>query len=231
MLRRLTLLLALLAPGVPLAADPVAAAVAEVQIAASGDDAEQNASGSVSIVGSDLELVWDGNSQTVGLRFPGLGVPQGARITDAWVQFESDETSATVVSVDFQAEASDNAVIFNTTAQNVATRARTTETVTWSPAPWTTIGVAGPDQRTPSLAALVQAVVSRPGWAAGHALALIVSGSGTGKRTARSFDTGVGEPPLLHVEYDAVDANAAPTVTITSPANLTQWQLGEPIPL
>ena len=231
MLRRLMLGLTLLAPGAGLVGGTASAEIAEVRIAAGADDAEQNASGSVSIVGSDLELVWDGNSQTVGLRFPGLAVPHGAEVTSAWVQFESDETSSTAVTVSFEAEAADHALAFNTTAQNVSNRARAPGVVAWSPAPWTSIGVAGPDQRTPDLAALVQAVVDRPGWASGNAFALIVTGSGTGKRTARSFDGAAAGAALLHVEYDVVDANDPPTVSILSPANLTQWPADEAVPL
>ena len=55
----------------------------------------------------------------------------------------------------------------------------------------------GPNQRTPNLAGVIQEIVSRPGWATGHAVVLIVTG--TGKRTADSFNGGWG--PLLHVEY------------------------------
>ena len=43
--------------------------------------------------------------------------------------------------------------------------------------------------------------MNRPGWASGNALALIVTGSGTGKRTARSFNGNPAGAALLHVEY------------------------------
>ena len=54
-------------------------------------------------------------------------------------------------------------------------------------------------QRTPNLTALVQAVISRPGWAQGNALALQISG--TGRRTAEAFNGVATAAPLLHVEY------------------------------
>ena len=54
--------------------------VLDVQVSAGSDDAEERASGSVSLGSSDLELVFDGGGdQTVGMRFSGVGIPQGPR--------------------------------------------------------------------------------------------------------------------------------------------------------
>ena len=52
---------------------------------------------------------------------------------------------------------------------------------------------------TPDLGAVVQEIVSRPGWAAGNAVVLIVSG--TGHRTARAYDGKPAGAPVLHLEY------------------------------
>jgi hypothetical protein len=71
--------------------------------------------------------------------------------------------------------------------------------VPWAPADWTTVGQAAAAQRTPDLSALVNAVVSRSGWVPGNAIALQVSG--TGRRTARAFESGAGVAPLLHLEW------------------------------
>jgi hypothetical protein len=46
---------------------------------------------------------------------------------------------------------------------------------------------------------VIQEIVSRPGWVSGNALALIVTGSG--KRTAESFNGDAAGAALLHVEY------------------------------
>lgn len=214
-----------------LAAGPMAAEMVELRIAAGADDAEQNASGSVSVVGSDLELIWDGNYQTVGLRFPGLAVPRGAEITDAWIQFQSDETSSNAVTVTFQAQAADSAPTFTTASQNVSSRPREAPTVAWTPPPWTSTGVAGAAQRTPSLAPLVQAVVDRPGWAAGNAIAFIVTGSSSGKRTAATYNGRPSGAALLHVEYSENAVNDPPQVTILAPAHLTQHAANAPVEL
>jgi hypothetical protein len=81
----------------------------------------------------------------------------------------------------------------------MAARAVTAASVAWSPPAWPTAGAAGADQRTPDIAALVQAVVDRPGWASGNALALRFSG--TGRRIAEAYEGGAGLAPLLHIEY------------------------------
>ncbi len=211
------------------AASARAATNVDVRIAASADDAEESNSGSVLLTSTDLELVYDGSNQTVGLRFPGLNVPQGAEVLEAWVQFEADETSSSAASVQIQAQAADNAPTFTTAKNNVSSRARALGTVPWIPPPWTTTGVAGPAQRTPNLAALIQAVVDRPGWAPGNALALLITG--TNKRTAESYNGRAAGAPLLHVAYALPEVNDPPAVSVLSPAHRSQFVSGETVPL
>jgi len=179
---------------------PGGAQVLDSRIANGNDDVEQRADGSVSRGNSDLELVVDGsNVQIVGLRFPNLALPQGAAIQNAWIQFQADETASGTTSLTIQAEAADTALPFLSSTNNVSSRARTSAGAAWSPSPWTTVGRAGDAERTPNLAGVIQEVVSRPGWAPGNALAFVITGSG--KRTAESFDGLAAGAPLLHVEY------------------------------
>ena len=169
----------------------------DVAVAAGSDDAEQALSGSVALSSSDLELVTDGTTvQTVGTRFAGLQVPVGATVTHAWVQFRTDEVSTDAASLTIRSEAADNAPTYQAVSGNVVSRA-VTGGVSWTPPAWNVVGEQAAAQRTPELAALVQAVVSRPGWAQGNALALQFSGSG--RRTAEAFEGGF--PATLHVEY------------------------------
>ena len=81
------------------------AATVEVRVAAGSDDAEESASGSMSLTSSDLELVYDGSDQTVGIRFSGVDIPQGANIVNAYVQFQVDETSSGRLSLTIEGEA------------------------------------------------------------------------------------------------------------------------------
>ena len=71
--------------------------------------------------------------------------------------------------------------------------------MTWSPVPWTTVGEAGADQRTPDLSSVIQEIVDRPGWSSGNSLVVIITG--TGKRVAESYNGDQNGAPLLHVEY------------------------------
>ena len=173
--------------------------VLDIPVATSSDDAEERVStGSVKLTSTDLELVTDGTRlQTVGMRFAGVSVPKGATITHAWVQFEVDEVSTGAASLTVQAEAADNPATFAALSRNISSRARTVTSVGWVPAPWPTIQVAGPDQRTPELIAVIQEIVNRTGWASGNAVVIIITGSG--RRTAEAFDG--TRAPVLHIEY------------------------------
>jgi len=184
---------------VTIVVEPPGRRTLDVRIGAGTDDVEERATGSVSLSSADLELVTDATVQKVGLRFAGLGIPRGARISSAYVQFTADEAGSDPTSLTFQAQAADNAATFADTTANVSGRPRTTASAGWSPVSWIA-GGAGADQRTPDLAAAVQEVVNRPGWTSGNAMAFIVAGSG--RRTAESFEGSATKAPVLHVEYE-----------------------------
>ncbi len=202
------------------------ATTVEKRIAAGADDVEQRVSGGMDLTSSDLELTTDGTTQqVVGLRFTALAIPAGATITNAYVQFRTDEVSTGTSSLTIRAETTDNAPAYTSTSGNVTSRATTTTSVPWTPPDWPTVGAVTEAQRTPNLNALVQAVVSRTGWAQGNALALQISG--TGRRTAEAFESGAALAPLLHVEYTGSGGgatnqppvvDAGPDQTITMPA-------------
>lgn len=201
----------------------------EARVSASSDDAEQKVgSTSTSLTSSDLELVTDGSTiQTVGMRFTGLAIPPRVPIVAAWVQFQVDEISTDVASLTLRGQAADDAPTFTSAANDVSSRPLTAASVGWAPAAWPTIDVAGPDQRTPALAPVIQEVVNRPGWESGHALVLVVTGSG--RRTAKAFDGSTSGAPLLHVEYDATGIDQAPSVTLTTPGDHAMFSAGDAI--
>jgi hypothetical protein len=174
----------------------------DVRVAASADDAEESTAGAVDLTSSDLELVNDDDDQTVGLRFAGLAVPPGATIVRAWVQFTADEKHTDATTLQIEGEAADNALAFARTVRNVSERPRTLAASTWGPIPaWSITNVAGADQRTVDVAAVIQEIVNRGGWRAGNALVLILTGSG--HRTADAYDGSKTQAPLLHIEYGA----------------------------
>jgi hypothetical protein len=140
----------------------------EIKVAASSDDAEEKPSGSMSLTSSDLELVSDGSDQTIGMRFNGVTIPQGASIANAYIQFQVDETSLQTTSLTIQGESVDNAATFISSNGNISSRPTTMAAVSWSPPAWTTVGEAEADQQTPNIAPLIQEIVGRSGWSSGN---------------------------------------------------------------
>ncbi|MDX1905943.1 MAG: DUF839 domain-containing protein, partial [Bacteroidia bacterium] len=84
---------------------------------------------------------------------------------------------------------------------NVSARPTLADSVAWAvPAgSWTAIGQNGPDQRTPDLTALVQALVNKAGWASGNAMVFTVKGEGL--REAESQDGSPSGAARLVVSY------------------------------
>ncbi|MEE9608500.1 MAG: hypothetical protein V3U03_12235, partial [Myxococcota bacterium] len=173
--------------------------VVEHRVEASLDDAEEDEQGGVNRSSSDLELVFAGGNQTVGIRFNGVSVPAGATIHEAYLQFQVDETGADPTSLTLEGEAADLAAPFLDATADISSRPRTVAFVPWNPAPWPSVGEAGPDQQTPDLSLVIQEIVDRPGWSSGNALAILITG--TGQRVAESFDGDANGAPLLHVRY------------------------------
>ncbi|MEM7156421.1 MAG: hypothetical protein AAF799_26445 [Myxococcota bacterium] len=175
--------------------------ILEKRIAHSRDDAEEKPSGTVYLTSSDLELAEDGvhDTELVGLRFTNVEIPEGATVEHAYVQFTADEKHSGATSLVIHAQAADDARRFRSRKRNISNRALTEASVEWNPAAWNTKNVATDNERTPDISGLLQELVDRPGWNEGNDIALIISGSGT--RTADSYDGSSSTAPLLHVEY------------------------------
>jgi hypothetical protein len=195
---------------VSITVNPLAPDILEVRVAASSDDAEERDTGKMSLTSSDLELVFDrSGNQTVGMRFNVINIPPGANITNAYIQFQVDETlPADPTDLTIQGEDVDNALTFTSATNNISSRPRTTAGVAWSPVAWTTVGEAGPDEQTSNIASIVQEIVNRPGWVSGNSLVIIITG--TGERTAEAYDGVSAAAPLLHVEYNTGPPNDPP---------------------
>ena len=171
----------------------------EAPVLVGSDDAEERSSGGVSLTSTDLELVTDGTQvQTVGLRFGQLQVPAGATIVRSWIQFSVDEATTAATTLAVAAQDADDAAPFTSGTGDLSRRLKT-PAVAWAPAAWSTNGERSAAQRTPDLSVPLQRVVSRPGWSAGNAVVLIVTG--TGNRTAVARDKSATAGPVLHLEY------------------------------
>ena len=193
--------------------------VVDIRVSAGSDDAEERPSGDTYLGSGDLELVDDGSrNQTVGIRFKGIQVPQGAPITRAYIQFTTDEESTGNAELSLFGENENNASTFQVTQRDISSRQKTSAKVLWRPEIWTNIGTSGQRQRTPDLSNVVQEIVNRSGWSPGNAMAFIVTG--TGHRTAESYNGRANAAPLLHVEFGNTGNpgdTEPPTGRMTSP--------------
>jgi hypothetical protein len=134
------------------------------------------------------------------MRFANLGIPQGATITNAYVQFTVDETNSGATSLTIKGQAADNAATFTTASNNISSRPTTTASVTWAPVAWSTVGQAGAGQQTPDLKDIVQEIVNRTGWSANNGMAIIITG--TGERTAEAYEGSASQAAQLVVTYE-----------------------------
>lgn len=167
----------------------------QVRIETRLDDAEEQPDdGHIRRGSKDLDI----GEELVRLRFASVNIPPGATIANAYVQFQSQGRDSVATSLTIAGEDTDQALTTTKASGDISSRATTEASVAWAPDPWTSVGEAGPDQRTPDIAAIIQAIVNRPGWSSGNALALIISGEG--ERDAESFDGDQGGAPVLHVE-------------------------------
>lgn len=194
----------------------------DVRVSAGIDDVEEVYSGGMNNISNDLELIYDSSAQTVGMRFNGVKIPQGAVITNAYIQFKADESSSRTVNLTINGEASANASMFTTTPRNLSRRPRTSNSVAWSPPAWSRRGDMGAAQQTPNLKPIVQEIVNQPGWVSGNSLVIIITGK-SNKRVAKSFEGDPSSAPLLHVEYSTSAQPALmilPVTEITATATL-----------
>ena len=185
------------------------------------DDAEERRSDGATYRGSsDLELVKDDGQdeqQIVGLRYQNVSIPQGATITRAYLEFTADETQSESTSLTIQGEASDNAKRFRYQRKNLTNRRRTRAALEWQNVPaWNLVHET---HQTPDFPSVIQEIVNRRGWVSGNALVLLITGSG--HRTAESYDGAPDLAPVLYIEYTLAGPDLPPPVPTSTP---------EPIP-
>ncbi len=159
------------------------------------NSAVESSTGQVTTQGSTIAM---GSSRKTALRFDDINVPQGAKITNAYIQFKASSTSSVANSMTLYGEASGNAATFNTGYQNISNREKTHQSVSWSFGTWIS-NQTKKVQRTPDISKVIQEIVSQDNWNNYNALALIMEGTGT--RIAYSENNCNRAAPELIVEY------------------------------
>lgn len=170
------------------------------------DAAEQGgdntSTGTVSLGGTSYKLKDTGASfRYVALRFTNVTIAQGATISAAtvspWIG-----SSDTVSGLGVYCEAADNSATLSSSSTNISSRAESTHSATW-----TATLTASSFNASPSIVNPVNDVISRPGFASGNALTVIL-------------DDGVSQGSNCSIEgYAGSPSEAAEiTVTYTTPA-------------
>ncbi len=179
----------------------------ERRVSQGTDDAEECLTNNSSyLTSSDLEFVRDDNpeggspcasQQVVGIRFQNITIPQGATVTNAYLEFTVDETDTESTNLTFHGENTDSSSPFTTANYNITNRSKTSSYIPWDNVPsWTTVG---DTHQTPDLTSIIQEIINRPSWQSGNALTIIVNG--IGQRTAEAYEGSASQASLLHIEY------------------------------
>ncbi|MCE7996769.1 MAG: T9SS type A sorting domain-containing protein [Roseivirga sp.] len=150
---------------------------------------EQDDNGSVDTGSSDLEFSNDENdnsSQTVGVYFPNISIPQGEVINSAYIQFQTDEVETGPITITIRGELTANPSTFTTTTDDVSDRLTpgTTASESWTPADWNSTGEASSAQRTVDISSVIEEIVGQVGWSNGNALVILFTGADGNRRTA-----------------------------------------------
>lgn len=169
-------------------------------ISTGNDDAEEASDGNMNLNSTDLELVQENSTQTVGMVFRGMNIPQGANILEAKLQFTTDETSSQTTNLVIRGEDINSASGFTSINNNISSRAKTSAQVSWQAPSWNSVGQSGSAQRSPDIKSVIQEIVNRNGFNTNSNIGIIITGSG--KRVAESFDGGSSaQAPKLTVKY------------------------------
>lgn len=146
------------------------------------------------IVGSlDLDL----GQKDVGVRFPNLDIPAGARVTGGNIEFIARRTLSIPTTVSIGISNAEDARPFNEAA-NALNGGETLSgaNVHWSLGAWS----AGQTYPTPDLRNVIASQIHSDTWAAGQHLSFAIDGQ-SGKREARTFEESSADAPGLRVTY------------------------------
>jgi hypothetical protein len=163
------------------------------------------------------------DKMTTGLRFTNVFIPQGATITRAFVQFKATNAGTATPNpvLTIKGHKVADSPTFDA-ANKVISRydsQATTASATWTVLSWAG-SAAGPNQRSPELASIIQEITSQGTWVSGNALTILLrKTTAGGNRWAHGFESAPHDgdsiqrqsgPPILHVEW----SNPLPLVNV-----------------
>lgn len=171
-------------------------------IAASSDDARQDGS-AVTLTGVNITI--DTTTRYGGLRFLNVTIPPASTINSAGLTVTLPSASFDDPDLTLWGHDIDDAPTFTTTANDLSGRTPTTATVTWA-----ATGIGAGAKTSPSIAAIIQEIVNRAGWASGNDLALILKGNSSNAFRFNAFDGGGADYASLTIDYTEPSAGGQP---------------------
>ena len=158
------------------------------------DDASEDR-GTVNTGQSSLTI---GRNFLAGVRFRGVAIPRGARITSAVLNVYPAGRVKDPITVLYRGELSAQATPFTSTSNNLSSRSRTRTSVVETPPAW----VPGEYASSPNLAGVIEEVVNQPGWQSGNPLVLFIEDQGSsGSRRISSVESGASTAVTLRIQY------------------------------
>lgn len=157
----------------------------------------------------------------IGFRFQNVTIPVGSTVNSAYVQLVKDGTQFSQMSCRWTAIDEDNTATFSTGdppgARVIVSASIAQESLNVNETDGTTYGYPTTSPLRATLGAAIQAVISRPGWASGNALAIVVNSDQDASAYAtfarKNFRTYNFGTPSANAPKLVIDYNPPPTPT------------------
>lgn len=164
-------------------------------VAASTDDGRESYSGAMNLTSAYLQTGGREDGDKHGLRFANIVIPEGAEITEAYIEFYTYGSGPTSAS-NIYAEIG-NAQTYKTTSKNISSRKYSDNRVYWYNTAWT----ASIKKTTPNLKNLIDENRQK-GWKSGQSLAFKFDGVGYNKGgSVHSYNGTKAYRPKLVIKY------------------------------
>lgn len=165
-----------------------------VAIASGGDDMEQDSSGAVH--DDDDSSGLDLGDQLVGLRFQSVGLPAGAVIQSARIDFTAQQSSTGTCDLTITAQDTGDAGEIQTDDSYLSGLPETIASVTWTAEDWN----AGDSYSSVDITPLIEELTAKAQWASGNDMLFLIQGSGGCSRVAVSKGV-LGNGAVLRISY------------------------------
>lgn len=201
----------------PLTASEESRSVTIARVLASADDAVEFVDSGY--VATNKRYTYAGKNYFLAYRFDGIQVPRNAIIESAQLfQYASGYETRSII-LRYTGDAADDSMWFDTTPYGLSSRKRTSAEVIDTPEAWNHYDFSA----SADLAAIVQEIISRPGWVQGGALSIFVEDYGSESiRKVDQIDNSPAHAARLVIQYlydlhDPSNDTVPPNVTVLSP--------------